>query len=606
MTGNLPLVSWLAGLALIFVGERFFGLGHDLRMPVGALGGLLLLVALGLRIKQWAGATGEARRVLGRLIPAYLVGSFGLDLYGIKVWGPEFAAGENAQLILGALWPILLAAGTLPLIAMEFSLRSMVGAKRLEVRRVFDAGQAGLAVALATSWLFALNWVAAEKDERIDMRTVRNIAPSGMTVEMVRNLDEDVTVTLFFPPANDVLDLIQPYFDDLDAASDRLTVQRLDRDMHPAQAKEMRARKNGVVILTKGDDHEQVRLDVDAKKARSKLKKLDENVAEKLSKVSREQRVAYIVTGHGERSTSPKAEDPAGVRGGIKGVKEILKQLNYKVKKLGLKDGLSEDVPDDATVVLVIGPRQPMLDEEMSALVRYVEGGGSLLLALDPDKEDEALELDPLLELLGVETDHVTLAHETKHLSIRGGGLMGRGYLHTNRFTAHDSTKLLTKLSTKGDMVFPETGALTKRDGTTADVTFTVRSLAGTFKDGNDNRSFDKGSEKKEVFNLVAAVELPKADGADTSGRAIVTADADIISDMLLARLPMNQNWLAEGVFWLANEELTAGEVADPEDVPIVHTGDENKRWFYGTTLGAPLLVLGLGFGVTRRRRKTA
>ena len=606
MTGNVPLFSWLAGLALIFVGERFFGLGHDLRVPTGAFGGALLLLALGLRVKQWLGAAGETKKVLGRLIPAYLVGSFGLDLYGLKLWAPEFAAGDDAQVMLGVLWPIFLLAGTLPLIAMESSLRSMVGAKRLEVRRVFEAGQAGLAIALATSWLFALNWVASEKDERIDMRTVRNLEPSGMTLEMVRNLSEPVTITLFFPPANDVLDLIEPYFDDLDAASTNLTVERLDRDMHPAQAKEMRARKNGVVILTRGDDHEQVRLDTDAKKARSKLKKLDENLQEKLSKVSRDQRVAYIVSGHGERSTSPKKEDPTGIKGGIKGVKEVLKQLNYKVKKLGLKDGLSEDVPDDATVVLVLGPRQPMLDEELGALVRYVEGGGSILLALDPDTEDEPLGLDPLLSVLGVDADFTTLAHETKHISLRGQGLRNRGYLHTNRFTAHDSTKLLTKLSTRADMAFLETGSLNKRDGATADITFTVRSLAGTFKDANDNRTFDKETEKKEVFNLVAAVELPKADGADTAGRAIVTADADIVSDWLFGRLPMNQNWLAESVFWLANEELAAGEVADPEDVPVTHTGEEEKLWFYGTTLGVPLLVLGMGLGVTRRRRKTA
>ena len=606
MTGNVPLVSWVAGLALIFIGERFFGLGHDLRVPTGAFGGALLFLALVTRIKQYVGAAGETKNVLGRLLPAYLVGSVGLDLYGLKVWGPSFAAGDDAQVILSVLWPILLLAGTLPIVAMELSLRSMVGAKQLEVRRVYEAGRAGLAIALALSWLFALNWVASEKDDRIDMRTVSNIEPAGMTVEMVRNLDEDVTITLFFPPANDVLDLIQPYFDDLDAASDRLTVERMDRDMHPGKAKEMRARDNGVVILTKGEDHEQVRLDVDMKKARSKLKKLDENVREKLSKVSREQRVAYVVTGHGERSTSPKAEDAAGVRGGIKGVKEVLKQLNYKVKTLGLKDGLSDDVPSDATVVLVLGPRHPMLDEELASLVRYVQGGGSMLLALDPDTEDEDLQLDPLLAILGVDADLTTLAHETKHIAIRGGGLMGRGYLHTNRFTAHDSTKLISKLSTRGDMAFPETGSLSKRDDATADITFTVRSLAGTFRDGNGNRSFDKDSEKKEVFNLVAAVQIAAAEGRDQGGRAVVTADADVLSDLLFARLPMNQNWFAETIFWLANEELASGEVADLEDVPITHTSDEDQIWFYGTTLGVPLFVLGMGLGVTRRRRRTA
>lgn len=599
MSGFSPLLAWVIGLFLLFVGERFYGEGAALRMPVSGLGVLLMVVAAGLRARLYSSAGGETRKVLGRLLPAYVVGLLGVGLYFLRSSDVEAVASEGSQDVLGVLWPILLLAGSLPVFAMEKALRSMAGAKRLEVRRLFDAGHAGLAIALATSWLFALNWVAAEKDERIDLRTVRNLLPSGMTTEMVRNLDEDVTITLFFPPANDVYDLIEPYFTDLAAASPRLTVERKDRDSHPALAKEMRARKNGVVVLSKGDDHEQVRLDTDPKKARSKLKKLDEDVQKKLGKVARDQRVAYLVLGHGERSTAPKADDPPG----LKGAKELLKQLNYKVKNLGLKEGLSEDVPDDATLVIVPGPRSPMLPQEMEALVRYVQRGGSLMLLADPDVE-ESPQLEPLLDVLGLELGSTTLAHEGKYVALTRG-LSDRSILYSNRITAHDSTTLLSKLTTKGNIVFPVTGSLAQKEGLEGgpQVTFTVRSLAGTFADSNDNRAFDPG-EEKAVFNLAAAVELPAPDGAERGGRAVVTADADVISDLLFGRVPMNQNFFGESVLWLEGEVLMAGEVADIEDTPIVHTKDTNKRWFYGTTLGVPLLLLGAGFGVTRRRRK--
>jgi hypothetical protein len=177
--------------------------------------------------------------------------------------------------------------------------------------------------------------------------------------------------------------------------------------------------------------------------------------------------------------------------------------------------------------------------------------------------------------------------------------------------TAHDSTTLLSKLTTKSNVVFPVTGSLDKAEGTKSrkdggvDVTFTMRSLAGTFADTNDNREMD-GEEKKKVFNLTAAVELAPPEGSEKGGRAIVTADADIISDMLFARVQMNQNWLGEATLWLEGEVLLAGEVSDIEDVPIMHTKEEDKLWFYGTTVAMPLLLLGIGAGVNRRRRRTA
>ena len=602
MPRSVSLIAWVLALGLVFVGERFFGEGSGLRWPATGGGMTLAVLALALRAKDLGGAA-DRGAVVGRLVMAYAVGLLGLALYLVgQVAGLE---GETAKLVVGVAWPIALLCGTLPALAMERSLQSMEGSERLEVRRLFDAGNAGLAIGLATAWLFALNWVAAETNERIDLRTVRNLVPSGQTLEMARNLDEPVTITLFFPPANDVLELIEPYFDDLDAAGDNLTVQRKDRDMHPALAKDMRARKNGVVVFSKGEDHEQVRLDVDPKKARSKLKKLDKDVQTKLGKVARDQRVAYLVTGHGERSTSPKADDPPG----LKGAKEVLKQLNYKVKNLGLKEGLSEDVPEDATLVILAGPRNPMLPQEMEALIRYLEGGGSMMLLVDPDVEEDP-ELDPLLALLGLTVDSTTLAHEGKYVAMtrRKGD---RSILYSNRVTAHDSTTLLTKLTTKGNVVFPVTGSLDKREAAKskkdggADVTFTMRSLAGTFADANDNRDLDSGEEKK-VYNLTAAVELADTEGTGTGGRAIVTADADVISDLLFGRVPMNQNWFGEATLWLEGEVLIAGEVSDIEDTPIVHTKDSDKLWFWGTTAFVPLLLLGFGAGVNRRRRRTA
>jgi hypothetical protein len=592
-------VAFAAGLILLVLGERMFGLGHALRMPVTGAAALVLLLALAVRAKAWLGSQGEAKTVLLRLVGAYGVALICLALYAWTAVSDD--TSTDTMVIVQVAWPIVFLAGATSVVFMEMSLRSMVGAARLETRRLLDSGRAGLAIALATSWLFALNYVAAEKDERIDLRSLKTLEPSNNTVEMVRNVAEPTTITLFFPPGNDVAQQVEPYFKTLADAGENVTLERLDRDMHPARAKELRARKNGTVVITSGDNHESLALDVDPDKARRKLKKLDGNFQEKFSKATREQRVAYVVTGHGERTTSPKVGDPSG----LKALKEGLKRLNFKVKKLGPSEGLANEVPEDATVVFVIGPQHPMLESEQASLVRFLKGGGSMMLLADPEFEQDP-ELDALLEVLGVTLDLTPLAHETKYVKV-AGGLSDRAFIYSNRFTTHDSTTNLAKRSSRLAVLFGTTGSLDKREGAEnpPDVKFTVRSMSGTWADGNSNLTFDKDAgESKKVRKLVAAVQLPAPEGAEKGGRAIVGADADIITDMLLGGSMGNSQWLSDALRWLEGEVQLAGEVAEVEDVPILHTRDEDKAWFFGTTLGIPFFIIALGFGVTRRRRK--
>ncbi len=64
----------------------------------------------------------------------------------------------------------------------------------------------------------------------------------------------------------------------------------------------------------------------------------------------------------------------------------MLADQNYDFRYLGAADGLMQDVPKDVTVVMVIlGPQKPFLPEESAALNRFIDRGGRLLIALDPE-----------------------------------------------------------------------------------------------------------------------------------------------------------------------------------------------------------------------------
>lgn len=599
-----PLIGWLSGLLLLFIAERVFGAGSPVRAPLNVIAVLSLVGALGARVRTWSSAPPEQKDALSRLVLAYGLGVVALVVYAFVATASPVEVGDGdlrTLLVLGFI--LLFLASTLPLVLMEASLLSMQGAQRLEVRRLSESGRAGLALALVIGFVGFANYAGDQNNEKIDLRTYRSIQASDATVEMVRNLTEPVTVTLFFPPANDVAKSITPYFEDLAEVSDRLTIQRIDRDMQPKKAKEMRARKNGTVVITVGDKHETITLAVLPNKARSKLKKLDGDFQKKLGKATRDQKIAYFVTGHGERSTSPRADDLAG----LKVVKDILQQMNFKVKKLGPKDGLGNQVPDDATVVFLVGPTGPMLDAELAALVDYVQGGGALFVLVDPDTEFDP-ELDALLEVLGVAVNSDVLTHDRKFFPFRGGR-SDRTFLLTTRFSSHDSTTILTKISSQVALFLDATGSLSKREGTPPaaeggpDVQFTVRSVAGTWADLDEDLEFDKETEKKDVYQLVAAVELQPEQEGGQPGRAIVAADADMAGDVIMARSKGNRQWLHDAVRWLEDDILLIGEVADIEDVPVQHTKEGESLWFWTTTFGVPLVIFGVGLGVNRRRR---
>ena len=66
-------------------------------------------------------------------------------------------------------------------------------------------------------------------------------------------------------------------------------------------------------------------------------------------------------------------------------VAAILKRENYDTDKLTL--AAAGKVPDDCAVLIIAGPRAPLLDPEKQAIADYLNGGGHVLVLLDPRQD---------------------------------------------------------------------------------------------------------------------------------------------------------------------------------------------------------------------------
>jgi hypothetical protein len=292
----------------------------------------------------------------------------------------------------------------------------------------------------------------------------------------------------------------------------------------------------------------------------------------------------------------------------MKGLHEGLKQLGFKVKEIGLQENLATKVPDDADVVLVLGPQHPFQQGEVDSLRRFVEAGGSLLVAFEPKLERERapqVGSDPLeafVEELGVRLGEGVLAAERGIVPITND-IRDRFNIVTNAFTQHASSQTLAQHSAQLVVIASGAGHLEEVEKHDNDLTFTIRSLATVWADLQLNAEFDADAgESKGARNLVAAL----TGGGDAARwRAIVMSDASMFSDLVIGNRG-NQVLIHDVMNWLVGAEAYSGTTESEEDVRIEHTKEGQTTWFYLTVLAVPLGIMALGaLRVQLRRRPT-
>jgi hypothetical protein len=629
------------GLLLFFLGERFFGHLSGARFVLTGLGVLLILGVTAARAWTTSSSIGARRRVERALLLCHLGTVLALVLYVLTTdWGQASlgltdAAATHFHGAVTVLYLAVLAGSVVPLLFAELSLgialRTAFDVRRdagdedagVEYFRVRELGWSGLSVGLALSFLMVTCQVADQRNVQRDVSYFKTSSPGESTVKMVASSSDPLRVLVFFPDANEVKDQVVGYFRALSAASSRLTVEVHDRLADAEIAGKYKVVKDGTVVLLRGtgDKEKSQTLDIDpdmsrARTSTSKLRNLDREVNSALLKVLRDKRKAYLVVGHGE------INDPESVPAEIKArvgqhattqFKKRLADLNYEVKNLGLLD-LAKDVPDDATIVVALAPAVPLQPAEWAALERYLDRGGRLLLALDPNAY---ISMGPLEGKLAIQMLPGHLTDEEKFIPLRRT-LTDRRAVKTNQFSAHAST---TTLSRNPDhvVILNDAGALddapyTGKPDKAPKKTFTIRSLDSSFLDLNDNFAFDSATEKKQRWNIAAAVEGPK-DGSKDGYRALVFADVDLFADLVIRDplgRPLMLMWadvdgpgvVEDAVHWLGGEEVFSGEIVSEDDKPIQHTKNQDVVWFMLTILGAPIIVLTLGLlGTTRRRR---
>lgn len=637
----LSLVLGL-GLLSMFLGERIFAHETGIRGVFTMVGVVLVLGVTAVRAWTMFGTQGNRKKVERVLLFCHLATCVALVVYALTTnWGlGKLALSEASSarfsgaatvlfvvVLVGSLIPVLMIELSLGIAMREnFDIAGSGDEAGVELYRVREIGWSGLSVALALSLLMVTCSVANQRNVQRDVSYFKTSAPGESTQKIAASSAEPIKVLLFFPEVNEVKEQVKRYFEALSSASGgKIVVEEHDRFLDAELAGKYKVTKDGTIVLVRGKDDKEksqtMDVDTDIEKARKgagKLRNLDREVNTLLLKLVREKRKAYVMTGHGEMN------DPDSVPPDLKGriperrttvFKKRLGELNYEVKDLGLID-LASNVPDDATVVIMLAPTLALQQAEWEALDRYLARGGKLMVALDPKSEPS---LGLLEGRLGLRFNPADITDDKAFLPQRGTAA-DRRFAITTQFSAHASTTSLSRSVDKG-LILIDSGALEEIPYTTTPApskTITIRTMESSFLDLNNNFNFDQlAGEKRQRWNIGAAVEGPKikdAEGKDKDGfRALVFADADLFADVLFSNamgraavVLVSGPLLEDSIKWLGGDENFVGDVVSEDDKPIKHTKGQDAKWFTLTIVLGPLVVLTLGLvGTWARRRRS-
>ncbi len=605
MNPQIITAVFIAGIISLFSAERYFE-ATPTATALRVSAGILMASAMASHFWRW-----RSFKLAGRLKPAaceaWLAGWKFAVLLATCAWfawnqvsGDAAGLTATSRILLG-LWTVPLVTAIIAGAGIEWTAsqgQSHVNGEP-DPSRIARAGQAWIATGLLLCALVAVNYSVVRRDISRDWSYLKTTEPSEATVNIARNSKQPVTIAIFYPRDNEVLPWIEQYATRLaQAAADKITLRVIDKDADPVAASHFKTSRNGVVVLESGTRQERMDLGPTLTAARPLLKKLDSEFQRLLMILTSKPKNAYVMRGHGE--LSPNSGEKSSPLESSKLLEGFLRDQNWNIKTFGVAEGSANHVPDDATAVIILGPRNTVIKEEVSALREFTGRGGSLLVALDPGKQQE--HLAAWLESMGVKYEANPVANERNHVSATRSPV-DVWFLFTTSFANHESIKTLSRNDDKVAVLAFETGSFTTGIDAAGSSNWhafeTVRSLADSFVDLNRNYKFDEKTEKRGTTALGLAMTMTSG---GPESRLVVFGDSAAFSDALI-RNPGNLTYVADSMNWLAGEQVLSGKQGEDEDVRIRQTGKQDLVWFYGSILVVPLTVLFAG-GLTIRAGK--
>jgi gliding motility-associatede transport system auxiliary component len=523
------------------------------------------------------------------------------------------AASQAILLEMAAVTVILAVAGLLLSAWGAYALRAEIGGVLLHRR-----GEIVLYTLGIIGVLVALSYFSVRFPVRFDMTASKIYSLSEPAVQMLKRLDKPVHIVFFHDPMmRETVEIYQL----MAKQTDKVTVEFYDPMLNPAQARMRGVEFAGTAIF----ESEGRKLQINGPS--------ETDIANGILRVSQGvQQTVCFLDGHGEpdpfslESHDHSEGNPGHSHGlgakvvlherhGIAKARHGLETLNYVVEKISLLQG--DNKLSHCIVLVVAGPRAPLLATEVKAIDRYLAQGGNAFFMLDPFIRSG---LEPVLREFGIILDDDLVIDEASHFWTDVSSPAVTDY---NR---HEITRDLPLTFFPGVRSLSPTPE--RVPGTS--VRPVINSSKSSYGGANRERAeFNKDTDKPGPLTLMVAVnrrpefvasaelvtrthkpapsasvdQAAKPGPSEVRSRIAVIGDSDFATNSFFHILG-NGTLFLNTVNYLAAQENLIGLEPRTYDVPRVDlTNRQMKGTFFLSIILIPALMAVVGIAVWWRRR---
>jgi hypothetical protein len=474
------------------------------------------------------------------------------------------------------------------LLLFAAGLRAPLGQGRA---RVFSR-LAGVAGALCVTLL--ANVAVYRNDRHFDLTREEAFTPAPETLQILRDLHQDVELLYFYQQQDPAGRAAKQMVEIMGKVTPHLKVRTIDPDQQPALASQFGVRMYNAALLLAGERRIEVVTTEDREMALGLLRLLRSD-----------RRPLCFLTGHGEydidnfefhthfEGSHAHSHDTAGMgvvkmeQHGIGRLRRALDKLGYAVRKLNLATGTVGAVPADCAALVDANPRTPYAPPDVALLARYLEGGGNLLMLLEPDYVLGA-ELAALLERAGIRVGDGVVVDPISHY------FTDEQMVAVEKYADHPATRGLAM------SFFP--GARPLEAVAVSDIQTRVLFASSASATVASGKSSARAGGSSGVRALAIASE-GRLGANHPRFRLAVVGDADFASNSFYPYLA-NADLVLGLNAWLRGEQRGPAMKPPVEVLPTVALNNaQMQAIFVGCVLLLPGLCAALGAGVWWRRR---
>jgi ABC-type uncharacterized transport system involved in gliding motility auxiliary subunit len=517
-----------------------------------------------------------------------------LGLISFRIW-PHKKLAPLILFVIGISVLIAYIIMNLALLKQSFKRKSFIYSSNLLLVIVLVLGILGI-----------INYLLAKQHYRIDFTEAKIHSLSDQSVSVLKGLKNDVRIKLFFREGNLGRSTMENLMKIYAYHSGKIKYEFIDPDRNPGLIKRYEVTEDGTTIFESGDKESRI------------TSTSEEDVTNAIIKVSRKRKkVIYFLEGHGEHSIEESGDNGYSI------VKDELEKLAYEVKKLSL--ALSDNFPDDLSLLVIPGPQKDLLPNELDTIRNYIQMGGRVFFMIDPETVPGMI---PFLAEFGVKLERDLIVDTVSRL-------LGGDYFMpvVNDYEPHEITekfryatffpyaRSVSPLEEKPEGVTVQVIAKTspnswsERQLEQQEVTFDKEkdksgpiplAVVVTIQPQEEEKGADEQEEKKEEMTEKTPEKKEESAGEDQAnqeGRIAVIGDSDFVSNRYYY-LSGNGNFFLNIVNWLTQEkDLISIQPKTSSPRTIQLSPSQGRLIFFVSLIILPLLVLITGVSIWIRRR---